>query len=151
MIRILVISDSHGDSSILNLLYLTYQNFDYYLDLGDSCLPHYMIEPFTSVKGNNDYGLEYPPSRIIHTKYGNIYLEHGDHYIDDEYILSKDCLLFLSGHTHRRSLRKLDSTHYALNPGSIAYPRDNKYGTYLIISLDENGPKFEFKEWKGDL
>ncbi len=148
MIKLLVVSDVHGDSSSLNLLYLYNQGFDYYLDLGDSCLMPYEIAPFVSVKGNNDYGYNYPPSRIIHTKYGDIYLEHGNHYIDEEYILSKNALIFLSGHTHKRYFYQIDDKHYVANPGSLSRPRDNNYGTYLVITIDENDVNFSFKEFK---
>ena len=39
----------------------------------------------------------------------------------------------------------LDKNHYIANPGSITRPRDGSSGTYLIITLDENEPQFNFK------
>lgn len=93
MLKILVVSDSHGDVSILNDLFLSHQDFDYFFHLGDSELPSYQLYPFISVRGNNDY-FDYPISKLIHTKYGDFYLEHGNHHIDDEYIRSKNARFF---------------------------------------------------------
>lgn len=151
MIKILVTSDIHGDSSIVNLLYLSHQDYDYFLDCGDSQLPDYMIRPFISVKGNCDYGNDYPPTRYINTPFGRIYIEHGNNsFLDEEYIKSKDALIFLSGHTHKKSLIKIDENHYYANPGSASRPRDD-YASYLEIIIDNDKINFQFKKVDLDL
>ena len=52
MIKLLVVSDSHLDTILLNKVYLKHQNCDYFLHLGDSCLPSYALNNFSSVLGN---------------------------------------------------------------------------------------------------
>ena len=145
MVKILVISDTHGDTSWINELLLSHSDYDFFLHLGDSELPGYMLSPFASVKGNCDYYNDYPPTRTIVTKYGSLYLEHGNHYIDDEYVLSKDVKIFLHGHTHSHYVRKIDDNHYIANPGSYSRPRDGSNGTFLEIYLSENSVEFKFK------
>ena len=73
-------------------------------------------------------------------------MEHGHRYtLTDNYIKSKNCIIFLSGHTHAHSLRKIGDC-YAANPGSLIKPRDNTNGTYLIIELEDGKVEFTFKE-----
>lgn len=146
MIKILVISDIHGDASLINSLWLSHQNFDYFFNLGDSQLMPNDIYPFISVKGNCDYGSDYPLFKRIKTKYGDIYLEHGNHYISEDYIKEKNARVFLCGHTHVHLLKKIDDNHYFANPGSLTRPRDNTLGTYLEIYMDQNNIEFIFKE-----
>ena len=146
MIKLLVVSDSHLDTILLNKVYLKHQNCDYFLHLGDSCLPSYALNNFSSVLGNCDFD-NYPLNRTIHTQYGNIFLEHGSNgkYTDINYIKSKNCIIFLSGHTQAHSLRKVGDC-YVANPGSLIKPRDNTNGTYLIIELEDGKVEFTFKE-----
>ena len=68
MIKLLVVSDSHLDTILLNKVYLKHQNCDYFLHLGDSCLPSYALNNFSSVLGNCDFD-NYPLNRTIHTQY----------------------------------------------------------------------------------
>lgn len=144
---IVVISDSHGNIDAIKKVRNINPNADMYLHLGDSELPKYLLDGFVSVKGNCDYFCDYPLNLTLKTKYGNIYLEHGNHYfpIDDNYILSKNCRIFLFGHTHKRYLKQI-SNCYIANPGSLTKPRDGNLGSYLIIKLEQNNVQFEFKQ-----
>ena len=138
MIKLLVVSDSHLDTILLNKVYLKHQNCDYFLHLGDSCLPSYALNNFSSVLGNCDFD-NYPLNRTIHTQYGNIFLEHGNNgkYTDINYIKSKNCLIYLYGHTHVKCFKKIDNI-YIINPGSLSRPRDDTFGSYAIVTIDEN-------------
>ena len=145
MIRILVVSDSHGDVNLLHDLFLKYQHFDYFLHLGDSQIPPSLLEPFISVKGNCDFGNDYPKIRTIVTPYGKIHMEHGNS-IRESVFSDESIRIFLCGHTHIGTLQTLPSGAYFVNPGSLTRPRDGRYGSYLTIEWDEKGPKFEFHE-----
>lgn len=145
MIKILVVSDTHGDIEFINELLLSHSDYDFFLHLGDSMLPSELLTPFTSVKGNCDYGHDFPPTKRIKTKYGYIHMEHGNYPLTDEYILSQDVKIFLYGHTHIHSLRKIDDDHFVANPGSYTRPRDGSNGSYLEIFMDEKETKFNFK------
>ena len=90
MIKILVVSDTHGEIGWVNDLLLSHSDYDYFFHLGDSELPSHMISPFTSVKGNCDYYHDYPPTKRIITKNATFHLEHGNHYIDEKVAEYKD-------------------------------------------------------------
>lgn len=148
MSKILVVSDSHGDLDLLDKIAQQHQDIDYYLHLGDSELPTYLIRPFIGVRGNCDYDYDYPLTRFIFVNNIKIYLEHGLSLSskDDEYYLSKDCKIFLHGHTHVHYVKKLKDMYIA-NPGSLTRPRDNSNGTYLIIDVkNEDSISFNFYE-----
>lgn len=143
--KILVVSDTHRDYDCFEKLRKENPECSMYLHLGDSELEDYLLDGFISVKGNCDYE-DYPISRRINTDYGDIFLEHGCyHHLSDEYIKSLNCLIFLSGHTHKHSFRMIGST-YVFNPGSLIKPRDGTKGTYLVITLTNNKVDYEFKE-----
>lgn len=138
MNKILVVSDSHRDIDLLNKLLIRHYDCDYYLHLGDSELPSFLISPFSSVKGNCDHEY-YPPSKTLIVDNIKIYYEHGLSLLFDDidYINSKECNIFLHGHTHINYIKKLGST-IVCNPGSLTRPRDNTDGTYLIIKIENN-------------
>lgn len=58
--RILLVSDTHGNNDAVALLAKKYPDMDIYLHLGDSESDEYSLMPFRSVMGNRDF---YPNSR----------------------------------------------------------------------------------------
>lgn len=138
MIKILVVSDSHGNEEILKNLYYKHQDCSYFLHLGDSQIPSFCLQPFISVKGNCDFE-DYPPFKEISLPIGKIFYEHGNNYLytDLDYIKSKNCLIYLHGHTHVHYVKNIDGIYIA-NPGSLTRPRDGNKGTYLIITIDKD-------------
>lgn len=138
--KILVVSDVHGDFKTLQDIYLKNQDSDYFFLLGDYELPEYLLNPFTFVKGNCDFLSDAPLTRDIILPQGNVHLEHGNN-IDfnnfDAYVTKTNSFLFLFGHTHVKFFKKINNT-YVFNPGSTSYPRDGEYGSYLIIEIDKN-------------
>lgn len=144
-LKLLVVSDSHGDYSTLKEIYYKHQECDYFFHLGDSCIPKYLINNFAAVRGNCDF-TDLPLELNIDTQYGTIHLEHG-HLLGlhlDE-VLSKHYLMVLSGHTHVKDVKKLGSTWF-FNPGSLTRPRDGDKGSYLIITINsEDDISYEFE------
>lgn len=145
MIKILVVSDSHSNQELLQILALKHQDCSYFLHLGDSELPSFFLSPFISVKGNCDFE-EYPLYREISLPIGKLFCEHGQNYqfLDIDYIKSLNCKIYLHGHTHKHYLKEVDGIYIA-NPGSLTRPRDGNKGTYLIISIDDKNINFDFK------
>ncbi len=148
--KIIVVSDSHGDVDILKDIVKKNPNADIYLHLGDSCVEEPYINPFVSVKGNCDYFSSYPEYRIIKTKRCNIYANHGHlrSYVDNSFLKSKDCKIYLFGHTHCHFIKQ-DGEYLYLNPGSTSRPRDGTNGTYMIMNIDENEIEITIKEIGG--
>lgn len=152
--KIVVVSDSHGDyQSLLDIVNKEYGT-DIYIHLGDYSIPDYLMSDFLVVKGNNDYGSEFPFQRTItigKNKNIKIHLEHGFSFMflfnREKYIKEKDCDIFLFGHSHKKEAYKEGKT-FVFNPGSLTKPRDESRGSYLVLNIDENsknGEKFELK------
>ena len=144
--KIVVTSDTHGQKDILNKIVEKNSDAELFLYAGDSQISFSDIFPFKSVKGNCDRGVEYPIEMILNTPYGDIFITHGHKYclITNQLVKSKNCKIFIYGHTHKHVLKEIDGT-YVCNPGSPVLPRDKTKGTYLIIKMDENKIDFEFK------
>lgn len=146
--KIVVVSDSHSNLSVLNDIVMQNYDGDYFFHLGDSELPQYLLNNFACVRGNNDFN-DLPKERDMVIEGFKIHMEHGNNFNfmmnPDKYIKNKNCDIFLFGHTHKRLATKVYNT-YVFNPGSVTRPRDNEYGTYLILTLI-NGKeiKYEFK------
>ena len=141
MKQIIVVSDSHFNTSILKDIAFKHQNADLFLHAGDSEDYEANIYPFVSVKGNNDY-LITDEIRIITFENLRILLTHGHKmYLSKENIVLKakkhNCNVFIHGHTHVPYIEKVDDI-YILNPGSLSYPRSVMGETYAIISIDDN-------------
>ena len=69
--KILLVSDSHGDDESLRKIANKHNNCDYYIHLGDSQSSPDLIRPFVSVRGNCDYYSskfmdQDKPLRVIH-------------------------------------------------------------------------------------
>lgn len=138
--KILVVSDSHGNFSLLNEIALNNFNVSIFYHLGDSELPEYMLHSYCGVKGNCDFN-SLPNRKDVEIKGIKIHLEHGDNFLfkqnPEEYVKNQDCDIFLFGHTHKKLATKVGNT-YVFNPGSLTRPRDSKKGSYLIIDIEEN-------------
>ena len=146
--KIVVASDNHGDEEVLKRIVYTNKDADLFLHLGDSQMMSFEISPFISVKGNNDYGKDYPMELYFDTPYGKIYMHHGNFIfgVTPELIKMKNCKIFLHGHIHRKRIQKFDDV-YVVCPGSTSLPRGNDTASYLIIEFDKNNePIFTFKD-----
>ena len=63
----------------------------------------------------------------------------------EKYIESKECDIFLFGHTHKKFAKEIGNT-YVFNPGSLTRPRDSSLGSYLILEIkDKNNITYKFK------
>lgn len=147
--KILVASDSHGNSEILNNLRNKRFDVTYFLHLGDSCIPKYLLDSYSAVRGNCDF-IDLPRFKEIEIEGLKIHMEHGDgfrlNFDKEKYIKELNCDIFLSGHTHKKLATKVGDT-YVFNPGSLTRPRDGEKGSYLILEVENNTLKhFEFVE-----
>ena len=147
--KILVASDSHGDSNILNDLRNERFDVTYFLHLGDSCIPKYLLDSYCAVRGNCDF-IDLPRFKEIEIEGLKIHMEHGDgfrlNFDKEKYIKELNCDIFLSGHTHKKLATKVGDT-YVFNPGSLTRPRDGEKGSYLILEVEDKELKhFEFIE-----
>lgn len=77
MIKIIIASDSHGDTHLLQQIANANPKVDWYLHAGDSEDTADAIFPFISVKGNCDYLINDKERIIKVNDYFTIYMCHG--------------------------------------------------------------------------
>ena len=146
--RLLVVSDSHGDRDILTELIKTYQGkVDAMIHCGDSELAETdsVWEDMKSVKGNMDFDQSYPLFQIKEIDQERIIWVHG-HLHDVKN--SMQTLVFTAkeaqanfaffGHTHELGVEMIEGI-LVLNPGSILLPRGaHKIKTYAIVETTKD-------------
>ncbi len=128
--KILVVSDSHGNDSVLKDLLKEYPKMDYYLHAGDSQSTSYALFPFDSVRGNCDY-FDFDTVRRINTPIGYLVMKHYPVLNRDE---EKTTKIFIHGHTHRYEIKK--DNYITICPGSVTHPRDGSLGSYAILEIE---------------
>lgn len=154
--RILVISDTHGEATkAIEICQKEENRFDKILHLGDFQKDGIKVGeetgiPVVAVKGNCDGSMSTSDYEILEVEFGNIYLAHGHfdnvNYAYDNIVYkaqSLKCKAAIFGHTHR-GLFMEENGFYLLNPGSLSRPLDGKGKSYAIISTDENGMDANF-------
>lgn len=145
--RILVVSDSHGDYYAFKRAVMAQPNAEVIIFLGDGEdqvdkikieFPDRMV---IAVKGNCDFGSTKPTREIITLEGKKILATHGHIYsvkygYTSAYEAAReenaDILLF--GHTHLAYTNYEDGL-YVMNPGSIS----GSYGSYGWIDITDSG------------
>ena len=140
--KILLVSDSHGDYTALDRLAKAYPNMDLYLHAGDSEQDEWSIKPFISVRGNCDHYYDFPNYLVIPSPYGNIYVQHTP-FVSPSLINEHKAKIVIHGHTHTRRNEMKNGILY-INPGALSFARDKYSGSYAIIDLDANHVDVKF-------
>ena len=141
--KILLVSDSHGNSEALDKLLKKYPKMDLYLHAGDLEDDEQSIHPFDVVRGNCDRYSRLPERRIIHTPYGSLLMQHLP-YLPTDIAKQYKIKIFVYGHTHRRRFEKNGDVYY-INPGAISFPRDSFDLSYAILTITNDKVEVEFK------
>ena len=142
--KILIISDTHGDTEKIKEIVSKHNDVDIILHAGDSQLPPYMTENMLTVKGNCDY-YDYPVYRDLNIEGFKIHIEHGHriHITDSMYLDNNDYDIVIFGHTHiLKTFKNVNGKHF-FNPGSLTRPRDSDKGSYIILKLAKDSFSFE--------
>lgn len=155
--KIIVMSDSHGDRRRVEAVLSKHADADLFIHLGDGEREMHMLmltnpqlkDKLYYLCGNCDRGLLIPetlPQLVLTLPYGHrIFAAHGHYYqvkfgtsriIHEARAHHADIVLY--GHTHVRECR-YDDGIYVINPGSIGYPRDGKAPGYVVIDVSESG------------
>ncbi len=150
--KILVISDVHGDISTLEKILDTHSNADVRIFLGDFQVSKLAQEELGQkfdyvVTGNTDHPGITPWSILTELDGVKILMAHGHKYYSlTEYVakgkLAKEAkengaILALHGHDHVGSISEHDGVT-VFNPGSPSFPRQGSKESYGIIEI-ENG------------
>lgn len=148
--KILVISDTHGDINRAEEAVRFNPDVDLIIHLGDYFRDAQKLSdifpniPIEYIYGNSDFMIEDVPAEKMLVLCGKrIFITHGHRYSvkwDYDKLYRKaeetkaDVLLF--GHTHVPDLICRD-TYYVINPGSTSDPRDDSSESYAIIEINE--------------
>lgn len=141
--KALIVSDNHGDQKILKDIQDQFaKQVDVLIHCGDSELPNDSTEMthFQAVKGNNDWGLNYPPQLTLTVKDVKFLVVHGDrdrvNYSLTPLMLKAQSLgvqVVCYGHTHQLAV-SMDAGTLFINPGSLGeYSRIG--GTFAIVGI----------------
>lgn len=133
--KIVLVSDSHGNNKALDEIALIHPDADLYLHAGDSEAHEYSIAPFESVRGNCDYFSNAPERRIIDTPCGKLLMQHRP-IIPYDLINQYNIKIFVHGHTHMRKCVEQNGL-LIINPGAISFARDNNDLSYAVIKIDK--------------
>ena len=148
--KILVVSDTHRNYSVLDKIVEKNLDSDLIIHLGDGENEARDIQsehpniPMVYVRGNCDYG--YHPDQQVVTACGyKIFCCHGHNYdvhsgLQELVAAAKaeDCKIALYGHTHLHRTECIDDV-YIMNPGSPDSPRNHNEPTYGVINLTSDG------------
>lgn len=153
--KILVISDTHGELGKAYEVYKSLENIDLILHLGDykkdaDDMAKRLGVKVVGIKGNNDGAkTKKESSAIIETEAGKILIVHG--HIEGVYqgvanlyyrALEEGCKAAFFGHTHVPYYEEANGL-ILLNPGSLTRPRDGSQGSYAIVTTDKTDIKCE--------
>lgn len=134
--KALIVSDNHGDQKILKEIQDEFaKQVDVLIHCGDSELPNDSVEMthFQAVKGNNDWGLNYPPQLTLTVKGTKFLVVHGDHdqvnYSLTPLMLKAQSLgaqVVCYGHTHQLAV-SMDAGILLSILGALVFPVVNTH------------------------
>jgi uncharacterized protein len=146
MTKILIVSDSHGSTELLDELKQRHAaEAEVMLHCGDSelSLDDESISGFTVVKGNCDFYGDFPEEAELNVDGYKILVLHGHMHSVKSSLLSlayraeeAGANIVCFGHSHLLGAEMIGSTLY-INPGSIRLPRGRRERTYVILDLQE--------------
>ena len=146
--KIILISDTHGNFKALENVVLKNKNTDLFLHLGDGAAEYFKIKsiyknlPFVMVKGNCDVA-ELPKQKTFNFNKFKLYACHGDSFdvkngLDDYIKFAKNSKfnIIAYGHTHKRFIQQ-DENLCIINPGSLTFPRSFS-ASYGILTINND-------------
>ena len=143
MLKILLVSDNHGDYDSIQKILRDNPACDYYFHCGDALLSPEEMKPFLVVKGNNEWTNDYPKMHKTKIAGHNILILHGNGYTFSmkdlrSKAIEEGCDTVFFGHTHLFHDQILDGVRL-INPGSCYYNRDYSEPCYAQVYIDDNG------------
>ena len=148
MTRILVFSDTHGQTEQMMKIIRNFPPLDGIIHLGDINRDIRELEdtffdiPIYGVEGNNDHTGLYPNEKTITIEGKKIFITHGHYYISNSdpsrlktIPATEKADLILHGHTHIAYREEFDEKIIA-NPGSLTKPISGG-PSYGVIEIDD--------------
>ena len=145
--KIAVLSDTHGNRSMMSRTVEKIQHCDVVFHLGDNdkdveYLRRFIDIPFHMVRGNCDFGSKAPNELIQRVGGKKILMTHGHKYNVKYSLMSllyrgeeEEADIILFGHTHV-PMKEYNQNTLIMNPGSVGNPR---IGPATIGLIEING------------
>lgn len=139
MMRIIVMSDSHGDTETVKAVAAL--PADAHFHCGDSELAYEnpVFGEMVRIRGNCDKDMTFMDSICMEIDNKNILAVHGHHHNVNHSLINlfyeareNDANIVLFGHTHLFGAEMKEDILF-VNPGSTMFPRGGKQSTYAII------------------
>ena len=155
--RILVFSDSHGNTTCMDRAMRAVGAFDAVIHLGDierdvRYLEKVCTVPVYAVLGNNDFGSVRETERVITLGGVNIFMCHGHTRsvrsgteAIEAAAAARDCSVALYGHTHRSDDR-VENGILVFNPGSCHLPRNGR-PSFGILEIEDGKCSSVVADW----
>ncbi|MGM0369343.1 MAG: metallophosphoesterase family protein [Bacillota bacterium] len=152
--KLAVFSDAHQNIELMETALQELEDIDYLLYAGDGLdkiVASQIPEQFNliAVRGNCDYGVDFPLEKVIDIAGIKIFLTHGNRHrikqgLNQLYYQAReeeaDVIIF--GHTHCRYAKQVNGLLF-FNPGSISNPRDNQPPSYGLLKIEESDIEYE--------
>lgn len=151
--RIIVMSDSHGNYSSVESIVQRNTDADMFIHLGDGAKEIFTVTAkypelkprFVQVKGNCDFSSILPDTQIIQAGTHRIFAAHG-HTLNVKLSFGNimaaasvnECDIILFGHTHCRYMH-YEGGVYMMNPGSCSCPHDGNKPSFGCINITDSG------------
>lgn len=155
--KIVVVSDTHGDFASLRTVIESEPGADMLIHLGDGerdferARELFPMLPAVYVAGNCDYA-PHEQTHVVTVGKLRIFCCHGHRYgvRQGAELLSGTahgygCVLALYGHTHVRKTETLNGVT-VMNPGSPSCPRGGNAPSYGVIYVNEDGFDIDIKD-----
>ena len=152
--KVLVISDTHGDISSLNEIISRHKDIDYFIHSGDTYADALLISqmydiPFKGVRGNSDTEFNGQDDYFIFLEDVGIFVTHGHRYnvkssINNIYYkgLEMKANIVIFGHTHLPYNYDIDGL-LIINPGSVSRPRSGNRGSYGVLVINNGDYRYK--------
>ena len=146
--KVIICSDSHGAFAAAEQVLEQQPKAAAVIFLGDGAEEWgdlheiYPEIPFYPVRGNCDWGSDWPGERIVELGGHRIFCTHGHLYgvktagtaLLEKRAAEENCDIVLYGHTHVPRIDYIAGRYY-LNPGSLRQPAEGHPG-YIELNLD---------------
>lgn len=147
--RVLVMSDTHGDAEIIQKVRNRHPEVDVVIHCGDSELDfnHPYLEGVERVRGNCDRDRRFPEEALFEINGKKLFVTHGHLFNVKSTTLNlfyrakeveADAVFF--GHSHVLGAELEDNILF-VNPGSLLKPRGSNYKSYAVVDFHDEGWK----------
>jgi len=146
LVKLLVMSDTHGDTEVIKRVREANPNVDAIIHCGDSELAfdHPYLEDVWKVRGNCDRDARFPDEQLFEVEGINVFVAHG-HLLNVKSTIMN--LLYRSkeveanvaffGHSHVLGAELVDNILF-VNPGSLLKPRGIAEKSYAVAEWAGN-------------